>query len=125
MPECLVIAQIVTQGLLERAHRDKEPIVGRTAPQHPPEALDHLQLRTIAGQPVQLDMRQLVERRGDQGALVPGGVVDHQHDARVLRSRIGPGDIAQVPRKRLLQGSGHNRAFLYAKGSIAQQRQIS
>jgi hypothetical protein len=74
MPERLVIAQAVGQGLLERAHRRKEPIIGRTSPQYLPEALDHLQLRTITGQPVQFDMQQVFECPGDHSAFVSGCV---------------------------------------------------
>jgi hypothetical protein len=104
MPECLVIAQTVTQGLLERAHRRKQPVVRSTSPPYPPEALDHLELGTGAGQPVQLQVWHLGEHRSDHGAFVPRGVVDHQHHCGGLRRRISARDIAQValPRYRLL-----------------------
>jgi hypothetical protein len=105
MPERLVVAQTVVQRLLERAHRRKEPIVGRTPSQHPPEALDHLELGTVAGQPVHLQLGPLGEHFGAHGPLVPGGVVEHQHHSGVLRGRIGPRHSTQVARKRRLQAA--------------------
>ena len=50
MAECLVIAQTVTQGLLERTQRRKQPVVRSTPLSYPPEALDHLELGTGDGQ---------------------------------------------------------------------------
>jgi hypothetical protein len=59
--ECLVVAEIVAQGLFHPGLRGKEPMVRGPAPQHFPEALKDLQLRTVAGQSVQLELWQLVE----------------------------------------------------------------
>src|SRR5919201_1838832 len=112
MPERLVVAQTVAQGLLQRGQGLKEPMMGRTAPPYLPEACDHLPWWTVAGQPVQLQMGHLLEYLGDQSAAMPGGMVDHQHDAPVLRGWIGPSGItpglgqrflpAPLPRRRLL-----------------------
>jgi hypothetical protein len=92
MSERLIIAQTIAQRLLERPYLCKEPIVGGAPPQHPPEALDHLELGTVAGQPVYLQVWPLGEHLGDQGTFVPGGVVDHQRHSGVLRGRTSPGD---------------------------------
>jgi hypothetical protein len=72
MPERLVVAQTVVQGLLARGQGLKEPIMGRTAPPYLPELLDHLQLGTGAGQPGQLQMGYRLEYLGDQGSAMPG-----------------------------------------------------
>jgi hypothetical protein len=61
--------------------------------------------------------------------------VDEEFDAGDVAAVVGgqehgrPGDLVggrQAPeRDRADEGSGQNRAFLYAKGSIAEQRQVS
>ena len=102
MLQGLVIAQAVPQGLLKVCQRQEEPIMGRAAAQHFPQAFDDLQLRTVTGQPIPLQMGPRLEHAGDDGSLMPGGVVNDEHDSGVLRGRIDAGDIAQVARKRLL-----------------------
>lgn len=57
MFQSLVLAQAVAQGVLELRRRQKEPIGGGPSPQHPPEALDDLELWTIAGQARELQTR--------------------------------------------------------------------
>jgi hypothetical protein len=99
----VVVAQGVAQGLLELGQRQKEPIVGGSPPQHPPEALDDLELWMIAGQARELQMRELLARLSDEGPVMPRGVVDHEHHAGMFGRGISSGDIPQVPRKALWQ----------------------
>jgi hypothetical protein len=103
MFECLVVAQTIAQSLFELSERGKEPIVGRPPPQHLP--LDHLELRAVARSSVACYVGHRLERCHDQGALVPGSVVDHEHDPRVLDGGIGPGDVPHVARQRRLQAA--------------------
>jgi hypothetical protein len=103
MPERWVIAQTLAQRLRERPDHGKEPIGGGPPSPHPPAALAHLELGTGAGQPVPLQVWPLGEPRGEHGAFVPGGVVDHQHHSGVRRGRISPGHIAPVARTRFVQ----------------------
>src|SRR5918992_4922928 len=98
MPERLVVTEAVAQRLLQLAQCPQEPIRGRPASQHLPEALDQLQGWAIARQPIPLEMRPLLEHRGNQGTPVPGGVVTHQDAPRVLGGRIRPRTIAHVAR---------------------------
>ena len=63
MLQRLEVAQVVAQGLLELGQREKEPIMGGPPPQHPPEALDDLELWTIAGQPYRTLERVMHFRR--------------------------------------------------------------
>ena len=102
MLECLVVTETVPQRLLELGHGREESIVSGASPEHLPEPLDHLQLGTIAGEWVQLQMREGPKHCCDDGASVPGGFVDHDHDAGILRSGVGPCDVAQMASKRLL-----------------------
>jgi hypothetical protein len=44
MLQRLVVAQVVAQGLRELGQREQEPMVGGPPPQHPPEALENLEL---------------------------------------------------------------------------------
>ena len=50
-------------------------------------------------------MRERGEHLGDHGTLMPRRPVGHEHDPRVLRRRIGAGDIPEVPGKPLLPGA--------------------
>ena len=102
MLECLVVTETVPQRLLELGHGREESIVSGASPEHLPEPLDHLQLGTIAGEWGQLQMREGRKYSCDAGAPVPGGFVDHDHDAGILPRGIGPCDVVQMARKRLL-----------------------
>jgi hypothetical protein len=62
--------------------------VGGPSPQHPPEALNDLELGTIAGQPVELQMGERFEGLGDQGSPMPGSIVDHEHHTGIVRRGI-------------------------------------
>jgi hypothetical protein len=104
MSKCLVVAQAVTQGPLERDHRGKETIVCRASPQHLPEPLNHLELGAVTWQSVQLQMRHVVEACGDQGSCVPGGVVDHQDHTRIPGGGVGACQIPQMPDEHCLEG---------------------
>lgn len=98
MPERLVVTEAVAQRLLQLAQGPQESIMGRPASQHLPEALDQLQVWALARPPRPLERRPLLEHRGNQGTPVPGGVVHHQDDPRVLGGRIRPRTIAHVAR---------------------------
>jgi hypothetical protein len=102
--ECLVIAQTAAERPPQLGHPWEESVVRRPAPQHLPQTLDDLELWTIAGQALQFDMRCRIESRCDRGALVPGGVINHEHHPRRLRHRIGTGDIPHVAGTRVLHG---------------------
>lgn len=103
MLEGLVVTETVPQRLLELGHGQEEAIVGGAAPEHLPEPLDHLQLGTIAGEWVQLQMRAGRKHGCDAGAPVPRGFVDHEHYSGIVRRGIEPRDVAQMACKRLLQ----------------------
>jgi hypothetical protein len=60
MLQRVVVAQTVAQRLLALSDGLKEPIMGRPASQYLPEALNHLEAWTRAGQPVQGDMGQFL-----------------------------------------------------------------
>jgi hypothetical protein len=120
MPEGLVVAQTIAQGPLERAHRGKEAIMCRAASQDLPEALNHLELGAVARQPIQLQVREAFEPRGDQGPLVPGGVVDHQDHAWRSGLGISSCNIPQVLDERRLQGALGRRGPLALHDSRAQ-----
>ena len=100
MFESLVVAETVAQGLLQPGLCGKEPIVRGPTPQHFPEALNDLQLRTVAGPSVQPELWQLVEHLGHQATVMPGRIIDDEHDLRVLRGGIRSADITQMPCKR-------------------------
>jgi hypothetical protein len=112
MPERLVVTEAVAQRLLQLAQGPKEPIMGRPAPPHLPEALDQLQVWALARPPRQLDMRPLLAHLGNQGTPVPGGVVKHQDDPRVLGGRIRPRTIAHVARTPFSQAPRPRRGLL-------------
>ena len=128
MLEGLVVTEIVPQRLLELGHGREETIVGGASPEHLPEPLDHLQLGTIAGEGVQLQMREGPQHCGDYGASVPGGFVDHDHDAGILRSRVGPCDVAHMASKRLLhialRRPPRRAGALYNAGRQASRHQV-
>lgn len=133
MPERLVIAQTVTPGLLERAHRRQEPVVSGPPPPSPPEALEHLELGTGAGPPGQLPVWHLGEHLGEHGSLLPRGVVAHQHHWGIVRRRRAPSAIAPVarnpcvpaalPRSRRLRG-GRGPAPLHEAGGQVPRPQV-
>lgn len=52
MLQRLVVAQVVAPCVLELGEREKEPVMGGPPPQHPPEALDDLELWALTGQAV-------------------------------------------------------------------------
>jgi hypothetical protein len=95
----------VAQGSLEPGQAPKEPIMRGPPAHHLPDARNELELWTIAGPSIALQMRKGAECLRDQGSPVPGGVVDHEHDPRIVGRRIGPSDISHVPRKACLQGA--------------------
>jgi hypothetical protein len=105
MVKCLVVAQAVAQGALELGSGPKAPMMRRPSAPHLPEALHELELWTIAGPSIALQMRTLAERRRDQRAPMPGGVVDDEHDTRIVSRRRGPSDISPVPRTARLPGA--------------------
>src|ERR687894_2785797 len=112
MPERLVVTEAVAQRLLPLAQCPKEPIMGRPASHRLPEALDQLQVWAIARPPRPLEMRPRLAHLGHQGTPVPGGVVNHQDDPRVLGGRIRPRTIAQVARTPFLQAPLPRRGLL-------------
>ena len=128
MLECLVVTETVPQRLLELGHDREESIVSGASPEHLPEPLDHLQLGTIAGEWVQLQMREGPKHCCDYGASVPGGFVDHDHDAGILRSGVGPCDVAQMASKRLLPRAlrrpSRPAGALYKAGRQASRHQV-
>jgi len=115
--KCLVIAQATAERLPELGHPWEESIVRRPAPQHLPQTLDHLELWTIAGQPVPFDRRCGVESRCDHDALVPGGVINYEPHPGRLRHRIGAGDIPHVAGTRVL-----HRPRRPSRGAIARHQ---
>jgi hypothetical protein len=120
MSECLVIAQTTAQGAFESGHRGQETVVRRTSAQDLPKPLNHLELGAVTWQPVPLQMWHVVEACGDQGAFVPGGVVDDQHHTRIAGSRIGACQIPPMPGERRWQGALPQRGSLPLHDSRAQ-----
>jgi hypothetical protein len=120
MSECLVVAQAIAQGAPESGHRGKETVVCRTSAQDLPEPLNHLELGAVTWQSVQLQMWHVVEACGDQGAFVPGGVVDDQDHTRIFGSGIGACQIPQMPGERRLQGTLPRRGALPLHDARAQ-----
>src|SRR4029453_19214525 len=74
-----------------------------TPPQDLPEALDHLQLRTVTGEGIHLQMGIGGQDRVDQSPPMPGGLVDHDDHPRVVDGRVGPGHLPQMRRKAHLE----------------------
>jgi hypothetical protein len=103
MLERVIVREAAPQRVFELSHGRKEPIMGGPSVQDFPEALDHLQLRTLAGQWIALHRRELHEYCRDHGASMPRGLVNHDDDMRVLRCGIGPGNGPQVASKAVLQ----------------------
>src|SRR5215467_6896501 len=128
MLEGLVVTETVPQRLLELGHSREETMVGGASPEHLPEPLDHLQLGAIAGEGVQLQMREGRKHSCDAGAPVPRGFVDHDHYAGILRRGIGPCDVAPMASTRLLHitlSRPHRRAgALYHAGCQASRYQV-
>jgi hypothetical protein len=56
MLERVIVRETTPQRVFELRHGRKEPIMGGPSAQDFPEALDHLQLRTITGQWRELHM---------------------------------------------------------------------
>jgi hypothetical protein len=102
MLERLVVTQTVPQRPLELDQGRKESIVGGASPEHLPEPLDHLQLGTVARQWIEFQMWGIRQHGRDQGPLVPGGFVDHDHHAGILRRGLGAGNVTQMAGERLL-----------------------
>ena len=99
MFECLVITEVVVQRLLECRHRRQEAIVRGTPPQDFPEPLEHLQLRTVTGEGIPLQMVVGVQDLVDQDPSMPGGRIDYDHPPREGEGRVRPSHITPMRRK--------------------------
>ena len=73
------------------------------AAQHPPEALNNIELRTITRQPFHPQMRMGRSHLFHQGPTMPGRIINRDDDFGILTRRIGAGNIPEVRRKRHLQ----------------------
>src|SRR5215475_12601116 len=80
-PKGLEVAEAGPDRRLQISDRVEQPVVRRPPPQPLPEALDHVQVRAVAGQPVELQVRVVRQRLVYQLAAVPGGVVQGQYHA--------------------------------------------
>jgi len=83
-------------------------MVRRPAAQHPPEALNNVELRAITGQPLQPQMGMSRSHLRQQGSTMPGRMINGDDDCGILTRRIGAGDVPEVRRK------GHWQALLLA-----------
>jgi hypothetical protein len=72
MLERLVVAETDTQGAFKVGECLKQPIVGRPLAHHVPEALDHLQLGTIAGERIECQMWKPLEHLVHGATVMPG-----------------------------------------------------
>src|SRR5262249_22312188 len=84
LPHGLEVTEAAPQRRLQVRQRVEQAVVRRPPPQLLPEPLDRVQLRAVARQPPELQMRVVPQRLVDGPAAMPGGVVDQQHHARVL-----------------------------------------
>jgi hypothetical protein len=75
---------------------------GPTA-QHPPEALNDIELGTIAWEPIQLQVRRGGSHLVYHSALMPGRIIDRDNNRGILAARIGSCNITQMRRKGGLQ----------------------
>lgn len=98
----LEVAEARPQRRLQVRQRVEQTVVRRTPTQLFPHPLYWVQLRAIARQPVELQVRVVPQRPVDRLAPVPRGVVDHHHDPRVSRTRVDPPDMAQMRGERFL-----------------------
>ena len=83
-PHRLEVAQAGPDRPLQVRQALEQPVVRRPPPQQLPEPLDHVQLRAVARQPLELQVRVVGQRLVDRLAPVPRGVVDDQHHPLVL-----------------------------------------
>jgi hypothetical protein len=90
--------------VLALGQRAQALVGGGPPPQHPPAALDALELGTVAGPSGALQMRPLSARLRDAGAPRPGGVVAHAPQAG--RGRRGIRPRARPPGPRHARGQG-------------------
>jgi hypothetical protein len=76
--------------------------VRRTTPKQFPEALDHLQLGTVARSRIPLQRRVVRQDLLDQRACMPRRLVHYDDDTPMSRGGISPRDSAQMPGTGLL-----------------------
>jgi len=81
----------------------EQAIVRSPAAQHPPEALNDIELWTITRQPLHPQMRMGRSHLFHQGPSMPGGIINRDNDCGILTRRIGTSDVPEVRRKRHLQ----------------------
>ena len=87
----------------------KQPIVRGPAAQHPPEALNDIELRALTRQPFHPQLRICRYPLLHQGPPMPGRIIKRDDNLGILTGRIGPGAIPEMRRKR------HVQALLFAQ----------
>lgn len=99
----LVVAETVAQRLVDLGDGRQQPIMSGPPASHFLETLDHVQLGAVAGQRRDFQRRKCCKNRVNRGSLMPGRVVNDQHDPGLLRRGIHEDDGAQVVGTGLLQ----------------------
>ena len=102
LPDGLEVAEAGADRPLQFRERVEQPVVSRPPPQFLPETLDRVQLRAVAGQAFELQVRVLRQRLVDRPAPVPRRVVEKQHHLLVSVLRVDTPHVPQVVGERLL-----------------------
>lgn len=95
--------------------------MGDTMTQQLPESFDGIELGAVTRQAVELEVRMAGECGINDGAAMPGGVVDREHHAWVVRGRIGTRDVIQMTSEAMLQTAGLVRAFPAPRARVTGQ----
>jgi hypothetical protein len=100
---CGEVAEPRPQGSPQFRHREEQSIGSRPTAQHPPEALNKIELRTVTGQAIQVEVRLGREHFRNRGGLMPGRIINSEDHGLVQRGRIRPREVASMPGKGTLQ----------------------
>ncbi len=73
LPHGLEVAEAVADRSLQVGERVEQSVVGRPSPEEFPEAFDRVQLGTVTGQSLELQVRVVAKRLVDRLAPVPRG----------------------------------------------------
>ena len=83
MAHCGEVTEARPQGSPQLRHREEQPIVSRPPSQHTPEALNEIELRTITGQAIQVEVRLGREHFRDGCAPMPRRIINGEEHGLV------------------------------------------
>ena len=124
VPQGLEVTQARPQRCFQVCQGIEQAVVRRPSPQLLPKSFDRIQLRTVARQSLEFQVRVVFQRLVNGLAAMPRGVVDHQHDLRIVLLWIHATDVPQVSREGFLEPSRFAlaRAFLGVLGALQRVR---